>query len=236
MDTVVRKLTVTVVLGWLFAAFFALGLVGYLFSGQWLAALFMFAMVSLAAPPIVYRGAEQLKMPWYAQGKGLWLRVFVGICVLSLAGSSLQPSVGTTATSVSTADNTSSDTPTSSADYRLGDTFTVGKFAVQIKNVKWLKRYGSFCDADSDFLVITLKMTNVDSSPSTIPPFEAYDSQGNKYNQATCLAQGVLNGLETINPKVSKQGTVLFDLPRDKGYEIAVPGGYGEGSARVRLD
>jgi hypothetical protein len=73
-----------------------------------------------------------------------------------------------------------------------------------------------------------LSVRNDDKKPRNIPPFKLIDNRGAEY-QTSSKAWGVednIGVIESLNPSVTKNGLIVFDVPKSRSYKLKVSGGY----------
>lgn len=78
------------------------------------------------------------------------------------------------------------------------------------------------------FLFVDIWVQNTDKQARTIPPFYLEDSDGNTYqtDSKSLFVENSIGMLDSLNPKVSKRGFIVFDIPKKNGYKLKVSGGY----------
>ncbi len=78
------------------------------------------------------------------------------------------------------------------------------------------------------FLFVELTVRNNDSKPRMVPPFTLIDTAGAAYEASPhgWAVEGSIGVIETLNPSVSKQGVVVFDVPEQRDYRLKLSGGY----------
>ena len=116
--------------------------------------------------------------------------------------------------------------------HRIGDTVHVGYMSYVVWRAGWSDRLSdnAFLDQrpDASFLFVKLTVRNNDKQARTIPPLKLVDEDGAEY-ETSSKAWAVRNGiglLASLNPGVSKQGLVVFDVPRNHSYKLRLSGGY----------
>ena len=121
------------------------------------------------------------------------------------------------------------------AAHKMGKTFTVGYTSYSVWRAWWSNRLSDnrFLDEppNAAYLFIDLSVRNNDKKARTIPSFELVDHRGAEYEQessATTL-DGAIGLFDSLNPGVSKQGFIVFDVPRQDTYRLKVSGGYWSG-------
>lgn len=61
-----------------------------------------------------------------------------------------------------------------------------------------------------------------------VPPFNLVDLSGKEYQRSSnaWAVEGSIGALKTLNPDVSKQGIIVFDVSKGGDYMLKVSGGY----------
>jgi hypothetical protein len=121
--------------------------------------------------------------------------------------------------------------PNRPAAYAVAQEFSVGYWTYRCNRVAWTSTLGSgFTSqkANAAFLVIDVTVRNNDKSASTLPPFYLMDAEGRKYDESSdvTLQDGFFNILEKLNPDLSKEGLIAFDVPYGRRYFLLVSGGF----------
>jgi len=125
--------------------------------------------------------------------------------------------------------------------YMVGQEFSVGYWHYICNRVYWTPFLGSnpysMERANGDFVVVDLTIRNDDASASTRPPFHLMDEKGRSYDESAAGYddQRIFSVLETLNPGVSKRGSIAFDVPPDRQYFLVVSGGIESGKAAIVL-
>src|SRR5262249_43234338 len=91
--------------------------------------------------------------------------------------------------------------------------------------------------ANARFLFVRLTVRNDDTKTHTFHPSKLVDELGSEYECApeAWLVEGTFGLLETLNPGVSKEGILVFDVPPDRAYALRVEGGF-ESSALIAVE
>ena len=78
------------------------------------------------------------------------------------------------------------------------------------------------------YLFVDLSVRNNDKKARMVPPFKLVDDSGAEYQASSngWAVQGSIGLLESLNPSVSKQGFVIFDVPQNRNYRLKLSGGY----------
>lgn len=124
----------------------------------------------------------------------------------------------------------------------MGETLHVGYtsycvwrawFSERLSSNQFLNRRPS-----AKWLFLDVSVRNNDKKPRMIPPFKLVDENGALYESATegGMIENAIGVLETLNPSVTKQGLVVFDVPADRKYRLQASGGYWSGEeAYIRI-
>ncbi len=116
--------------------------------------------------------------------------------------------------------------------YNEGETVNAGYTSYAVWRSWWSSRLSSneFLNQrpNSMYLFVDLTVKNDDKKARTIPPFKLVDENGAEYEASSgCWAvEGSIGIIETLNPSVSKQGFVVFDVPKGRKYRMKLSGGY----------
>lgn len=85
--------------------------------------------------------------------------------------------------------------------------------------------------ANAKWLFLDVSVRNDDTKARMVPPFKLIDENGAEYEAAAegMMIENAIGVLETLNPSVTKQGLVVFDVPQNHRYRLKVSGGYWSG-------
>ena len=84
-----------------------------------------------------------------------------------------------------------------------------------------------------------MTVRNDDRKARMVPPIKLIDEQGREYESSAAgtMIENSIGVLETLNPDVSKQGYVVFDVPKGRTYKLKLSGGYWSGeTGYIRLE
>lgn len=116
--------------------------------------------------------------------------------------------------------------------HKVGDTVSVGYTSYCVWKAWWSDRLSTneFLDQppDASYLFLELTVRNNDKKARLIPPLKLIDENDAEY-QASAKGWAVersIGVLDSLNPGVSKQGLMVFDVPRNHTYRLKVSGGY----------
>lgn len=132
----------------------------------------------------------------------------------------------------SSQDETRSSGATQKKIYSMGDTVHVGYMSYSVWEAKWSNRLSSnqYLDErpNAMYLMVNVTARNDDKKARTVPPFKLADENGAEYEESSNAwrVEGNFGMIESLNPDVSKQGILLFDVPQAHIYYLKVDGGY----------
>lgn len=116
--------------------------------------------------------------------------------------------------------------------YKTGDSVHVGYTTYAVWKAWWSDRLSNnqFLDQrpNAKFLFIDITVRNNDKKARTIPPFKLIDENGAEYDSdsSAWAVEGSLGLITDLNPSVSKQGFIVFDVPPERTYKLKVDGGF----------
>lgn len=118
------------------------------------------------------------------------------------------------------------------AGRKEGDTVHVGYTTYRVLQSWWSYNLSDnkFCDQppNAHYLFVELTVRNDDKKARTVPPLTLIDENGAEYETSShrfCVEEAI-GFLESLNPSVSTQGLIVFDVPRDRNYRLQLSGGY----------
>ena len=78
------------------------------------------------------------------------------------------------------------------------------------------------------YLFVDLTVRNNDKKARMVPPFTLVDENGAEYEASNhgWAVEGSIGLIDSLNPSVSKQGFVVFDVPQNRDYRLKLSGGY----------
>ncbi len=133
------------------------------------------------------------------------------------------------------------ETETHEPEYaKIGDLLSVGNFIYQVNSIKFTKSIGSEYSrttADGIFLIINMTIKNVGNEPHTLDNsfFRLTDEQGVTYETSSEAEVELMgSGNETLflkefNPNIPKKGSLAFEVPEKKVYDLHLTGGFWTG-------
>lgn len=127
--------------------------------------------------------------------------------------------------------------------YKEGKTVNIGYTSYAVWRSWWSNRLSNnqFLDQrpNAMYLFVDLTVRNDDKKARTVPPFNLVDEKGAEYEASSngWAVDGSIGIIESLNPSVSKQGFVIFDVPKERKYRLKLSGGYWSGEdAYVQLN
>lgn len=118
------------------------------------------------------------------------------------------------------------------AVHKEGETVHVGYTSYAVWRSWWSNRLSDnqFLDErpNAAYLFVELTIRNDDKKARMVPPLKLLDQNGVEYEASSrgWAVDGAIGILESLNPSVSKQGFVVFDVPKDRTYRLKLSGGY----------
>lgn len=81
---------------------------------------------------------------------------------------------------------------------------------------------------NAKYLFVELTVQNNDKKARMVPPFTLIDDSGAEYEASSngWAVEGSIGLFDSLNPSVSKQGVVIFDVPQSRNYRLKLSGGY----------
>ena len=116
--------------------------------------------------------------------------------------------------------------------HKMGESVPIGYTTYAVWDAWWSNRLSNnqFMNKPPNamYLFVDVSVRNDDKQARTIPPFKLIDENGAEYDQdsSAWVIDGSLGILTDLNPSVSKQGFVVFDVPKERTYRLQVDGGY----------
>jgi hypothetical protein len=116
--------------------------------------------------------------------------------------------------------------------YKEGDSVHIGYTTYAVWQSWWSSKLSSneFLDQrpNAMYLFVELMVRNDDKKARMVPPFKLVDENGAEYEASSngWAVEGSIGILESLNPSVSKQGFVVFDVPKGRTYRLKLSGGY----------
>jgi hypothetical protein len=150
------------------------------------------------------------------------------------SGTASTPTSQSDGASASTATATATATPDRSLNHSLGESFRVGSgdqtVEYTITDVRTASQVGSDAvgaEADGEFVIVRMELENVGSESFDVSsdPFTLVDDQGRSYDvdrEAQVYPDNAIV-FEQLDPGLSKEGVVVFDVPPDQtGRELKI--------------
>jgi hypothetical protein len=116
--------------------------------------------------------------------------------------------------------------------HRMRESFRVGYTSYSVSRAWWSQRLSEnqFLDEppNASYLFVQLSVRNDDRKPRSIPPFKLIDEFAAEYDPSSkgWAVKGSIGVLDSLNPTVTKQGFLVFDVPKHKRYRLQVSGGF----------
>lgn len=116
--------------------------------------------------------------------------------------------------------------------HREGDQVNPGYISCVVRESWWSKHSSGNPvlnqAPDAMFLFVRLAVRNNDKKARLLVPFKLVDDKGSEYEASSkgWTVEGSIGVLTSLNPDVTKEGTVIFDVPPSRNYRLKVPGGY----------
>jgi hypothetical protein len=124
--------------------------------------------------------------------------------------------------------------PPKKRTYKIGDTVSIGDFTYNAYRYAWSNSISDnpILDKqpDATWLILEIAVRNDGQSSANVPSFELRDKSGNKYETSpfSFRLKDNIGPMNSLNPGVTKQGFILFDLHMGPHYELVVSsGGFG---------
>jgi hypothetical protein len=130
---------------------------------------------------------------------------------------------------------------------KIGDEIKVGNFSYKVNSVKFVKSVGNEFikeTADGIFVVVNLTLRNDDNEQHTLDNsfFKLTDEQGIEFQSSSEGSTALdMSDQETLflkecNPKITKSGFLIFEVPEKATYDLHLSGGFWSGrTAKVKL-
>jgi Domain of unknown function (DUF4352) len=165
--------------------------------------------------------------------------------LMDLSSNSTTSSSSSGSTTSSSIESTASEqaAPAKPAGNKEGDSVHVGYTTYAVWRSWWTHQLSDneFLDQSPDgtYLFVELTIRNNDSQARMIPPLKLVDQNGAEYETSdhAWAVDGSIGALANLNPGISKQGFIVFDVPRKgQSYKLVLSGGYWSGeTAMVEL-
>ena len=201
--------------------------------------IFLVAAI-LVSLPVLARKKFKLKWTKVQLWSATWL---IGLVVFSIIKSEAQhnnayPYAVTPAALI----DTGTTTEPQKTEYKIGDRLEVGYMAYRVKGIQWRKRLGNAYfgkTANARYLIVKVQIKNQDTQNRLVPPFHLVDESGSTYDESAdrmFLPEEAML-IQDLNPNVTKQAALVFDVPPDHHYSLNVSGGYWSSSdEKVKLN
>lgn len=153
---------------------------------------------------------------------------FLIFIILGVIGSLLNNGTnGPTSRSSSSSVSSESRSKPERKIYKEGETVHVGYTTYTVFQSEWPSLWSSDLQfnqrPNAMYLLVLMAVRNDDKKARMIPPFRLVDENGAEYEATGIGSMGIL---ESLNPSVSKQGLVVFDVPKVHKYRLKLSDGY----------
>ena len=114
----------------------------------------------------------------------------------------------------------------------MGETLSVGYTSYCVWRAWYSDRLSSnqFLNKrpNARWLFLDIAVRNNDTKARMVPPFKLVDENGAEYESSAegTMIENAISVLQSLNPSVTKQGLVVFDVPQNHQYRLKVSGGY----------
>lgn len=152
--------------------------------------------------------------------------------VLGVIGSLLNDGSNTSGTRPSSPSSAGGKSPKTEAARKEGQSVHVDYTTYAVWQSWWSNRLSDnqFLDQrpNAAYLFVELTVRNDDKKARIVPPLKLVDENGAEYEASSdgWAVEGAIGILESLNPSVSKQGFIVFDVPRERSYKLKLSGGY----------
>ncbi len=127
---------------------------------------------------------------------------------------------------------------------KIGEEITIKNFVYKVNKIEFKKSVGSDFmkeTADGIYLIIDLSLKNLDNQEHTLDNslFKLTDTDGTEYESSPDGSMALeMDGKETLflkqcNPKIQKQGFLVFEVPEKGIYDLHLSGGYWSGRTAI---
>jgi len=155
---------------------------------------------------------------------------FLILIVLGVIGSLMNDGSNTNRSQPSSTDGGKS--AKTEAVRKEGESVHVGYTTYAVWRSWWSNRLSDnqFLDQppNAAYLFVELTVRNDDKKARMVPPLKLVDENGAEYDASSnaWAVEGAIGILESLNPSVSKQGFIVFDVPKNRKYKLKLSGGY----------
>lgn len=126
-----------------------------------------------------------------------------------------------------------------STDFKIGDTVSVGYMVYGVWKTRWTNQLSDnqYLNKapNAKFLFVEVTARNDDKKARSIPQFKLIDENGAEYDTTSdaMFLDNMISFTDELNPSVSKQGYVVFDVPPGRKYKLVLSGGYWSSDTAV---
>lgn len=127
---------------------------------------------------------------------------------------------------------------------KIGDEISIEHFIYKVNNVRYAKSLGNeFAKqtADGIYLIVDLSLKNMANEEHTLDNslFKLTDATGTEFESSTEATTALeMDGKQTLflkqcNPKIQKQGLLVFEVPEKSVYDLHLSGGFWTGKTAI---
>lgn len=228
-DERAKKITVRLILAWIFSILFLLSGIGNMFSTSFIGGLLIIIAGLVLFPPL--DKAMRNKWNFYLSG---WLKFFIVLGLL-IIGAALIFSSGSTTPNLGsqTSQNSTANVPSAPASqpevqvHKFGERFVLGNFAYTFHSMETKSEIGEYIldtfmgeKADGIFLIFDVTIENVGKESDYIwsSNIKVVDNEGRTYSEDTTASFYLKENkftFEQMQPRLPKRGKIVFDIPVD---------------------
>lgn len=227
----IKKITLGIVLSWIFGAIFLISGFNFLFSGVIIGGVaLIFASIILFPPTDKF-----IKEKWKFQISGGLKIVLVIILFIIYAASLATSNYNHPNNNLQTGQNLNKNinAQTEIKEYHLGDEVSVGDFKWKIIDMTTATELGDDImgnfygqKADGIFVIFDVEVENIGSSAEYLTDsyVKIIDDQNREFSPDSTAAfylkpEGSALVFDQINPGITKKGKIVYDVPENlKGY------------------
>jgi len=229
----VKKITAGLIFSWIFGVLFFFAGLGVIVQGAIIMGLLVM-LCSILIIPLTNKFTKE-KMDFEISGGVKWILVILIFIFIAIGASSNKNS--TTNSPSNNAANQQAITPTqpnqNTKTYGIGDSLVAGDFTWKITDVSTTTEIGQNIGdtfigekANGVFVILSVEVKNTGKSAKYLSDsyIKLIDDQNREFSASTAAAiymqpQGSALMFEQLNPGITKNGKVVFDVPQ--GLKVA---------------